>query len=126
MPVITFLSFRSTRFFNYVAMFDRKVTSSHRFDYFLLKIVFLYNLLAVIYEKKVLSSYQDKYVRSQMYHIVKDVVSLITMSSENHCLAALSQPVSHFQNRRVSTSKLGQLTCFISLRDIVNIAKIHR
>ena len=33
------------------------------------------------------------YVRSQMYHIVKDVASLITMSSENHSLTALSLQV---------------------------------
>ena len=61
-----------------------------------------------------------------MYHILKDVASLITMSSENHSLTALSQQVSHFQTRRFNTSKLDQLTCFTSLRDIVNIAKIDR
>ena len=33
--------------------------------------------------------------------------------------------VSHRQTRRINTSKLSQLTCFTSLRDIVNIAKIH-
>ena len=76
--------------------------------------------------KRVLNSYQDKYVRSQMYHIVKDVASLITMSSENHRLTAPSQRVSHFQTQRFNTPKLGQLTCFTSLRDIMNIAKIHR
>ena len=35
-----------------------------------------------------------------MHHIVKDVASLITMSSENHSLTALFQRVSHFQTRR--------------------------
>ena len=34
---------------------DRKVASSQRFDYFLLKIIFFYNLLAVIYDKKFLT-----------------------------------------------------------------------
>ena len=58
-----------------------------------------------------------------MYHIVKDVASLITTLLENHSLTALSQLVSHFQTRRFNTYKLGQLT---SLRDIENIAKIHR
>ena len=53
-----------------------------------------------------------------MYHIVKDVASLITMSSENHSLTALSLLVSHLQTRRVYTSILGQLTCFTSLRDV--------
>ena len=54
---------------------------------------------------------------------VSDVASLITMSSENHSLMALPLQVSHSQTLRVNTSKLGQLTCFTSLRDIVNIAK---
>ena len=43
MLVITFLSFRSTRFLMAclpVVMFDRKLASSHRFDYFFLKIIF--------------------------------------------------------------------------------------
>ena len=44
-----------------------------------------------------------------------DVASLITMSSENHRLTALSHRVSYFQTRRVSTSKVGQLTWFTSL-----------
>ena len=61
-----------------------------------------------------------------MYHIVKDVASLITKSSENHSLAALSLQVSHLQTRRVTTPELGQLTCFTSLQDIMNIAKIRR
>ena len=65
------------------------------------------------------------YVRSQMYHIFKDAASLITMSSENHRLTALSHRVSHFQTWRVNTSKLGELTCSTSLRNIMNIAKIH-
>ena len=47
--------------------------------------------------------------------------NLITMSSENHSITALSLRVSHFQTRRVNTPKLGQLTCF--LRDILNIKK---
>ena len=58
-----------------------------------------------------------------MYHIVKDVASSIKMSSENHRLTALSKQVSHFQTGRGNTFKLSQLTCFTSLRDIVNIAK---
>ena len=58
-----------------------------------------------------------------MYHIVKDVASLITMSLENHCLTVLSQRASHFQTRRLNTFKLSQLTCFTSLRDILKIAK---
>ena len=58
-----------------------------------------------------------------MYHIVKDIASLIRMSSENHHSLALSQRVSHLQTRRVNTSELGQLT---SLWDALNIAKIHR
>ena len=45
-----------------------------------------------------------------MYHIVKDVASLITMSSENQSLTALSLRVSHLQTGRLNTSKLGQLT----------------
>ena len=61
-----------------------------------------------------------------MYHIVKDVASLITTSSEHHCLTALSQRASHFLTGRVYTSKLDQLPCFNFLRDIVNIAKIYR
>ena len=36
------LSFRSIRFLMQFAMFDRKMTLSHQFDYFLLKIVFIY------------------------------------------------------------------------------------
>ena len=44
-----------------------------------------------------------------MYHIIKDVASLITMSSENHRLTAISHRVSHFQTQRVNTFKLGQL-----------------
>ena len=61
-----------------------------------------------------------------MYHIVKNVASLITMSSGKCRLKALSQRVSLFQTRRFKTPKFGQLTYFTSLRDIVNIAKIHR
>ena len=60
-----------------------------------------------------------------MLHIVKDVASLITMLSKNHSLMALPPRVSHLKTRRVNTSILGQLTCFTSLRDIVNIAEIH-
>ena len=52
-----------------------------------------------------------------MYHIVKDVAGLITMSSENHFLTALSQQASHFQRRRLNTSKFGQLTCFTGHRE---------
>ena len=106
-------------------MFDWKVTSNRRFDYFLLK-CFFYNLLAVIYDKKVFNSYQDKYVRSQMYHIVKDIASSIRMSSENHHSTALSKRVSHLETRRVNTSELGQLTCSTSLWDAMKIARIHR
>ena len=32
----------------------------------------------------------------------------------------------HIRTERVNTAKLGRLTCFESLWDIVNIAKIHR
>ena len=32
----------------------------------------------------------------------------------------------HFKTGRLNTFKLGRLTCSKSLRDIVNIAKIHR
>ena len=39
---------------------------------------------------------------SQMYHIVKDVVSLIAMSSENHRLTVLSHG-SHIFKREGST-----------------------
>ena len=53
-----------------------------------------------------------------MYHIVKDVASLITMPSKKQHLTALTQRLSHFQTRRVNTSKLGRLTCFTSVRDI--------
>ena len=60
-------------------LLDRKVLSSQGFDYFLLKI-FFYNLLAVIYDKKFLTRIRiSVYLRSQMYHIIKDVASLITM-----------------------------------------------
>ena len=38
----------------------------------------------------------------------------------------LSQRATHSKTGRVSTAKLGRLTYFKSLRDIVNIAKIHR
>ena len=51
-----------------------------------------------------------------MYHIVKDVASLITMSLENS-LTALSLRVLYLQTRRVNTSELGQLTC---LKGVVN------
>ena len=51
-------------------------------------IISFYNLLAVIYDKKILNPYKDKCVKSQMYHIVKDVASLITLSSEKHNLTA--------------------------------------
>ena len=61
-----------------------------------------------------------------MYHIVKDAVSLTTMSSGKHRLTALSQRVSLFRTRRYKTPKFGQLTYFTSFRDIVNIAKIDR
>ena len=49
MSVITFYSFRSARFSMPcfpVAVFDRKVVSSHRFDYFLL---FLLKFFLIIY-----------------------------------------------------------------------------
>ena len=49
-----------------------------------------------------------------MYHIVKDVASLITMSSENHSLTALFLRIPHFQTRRLDTPKRVQLTCFTS------------
>ena len=38
----------------------------------------------------------------------------------------LFQRASHLKTGRVNTPKFGQLTCFKYLRDIVNIAKIHR
>ena len=50
----------------------------HQFNYSLLKIVSYY-LLAVIYD----NNCYEKYVRFQMYHIVKDVASLITTPSGN-------------------------------------------
>ena len=59
-----------------------------------------------------------------VYQIVKDVANLIT-SSENHCLMVLSGRVSHVQTGMINTSKFGQLTCFKSLWDIINIAKIQ-
>ena len=74
-------------FFNGVAMFARKDS-------------FFYNLLAVIYVKKFLTRIR---ISINVYHIVKDVASLITMSSKNHRLTALSQRVAHFKTRRVNT-----------------------
>ena len=47
-----------------------------------------------------------------MYHMGKDPAKLITMSSEIHSLTVLSQRVSHFQTRKVNSSKLGGLTMF--------------
>ena len=60
-----------------------------------------------------------------MHHIVKYVANLITMSSENHSLTTLPLRVSHLKTRKLYTAKLGRLTFFKSLLDIVNIAKIH-
>ena len=60
-----------------------------------------------------------------MYHIVTDVANLITMSSENHSLATISLRISHLQTRSLYRAKLSRLTCFKSLLDIVNIAKIQ-
>ena len=57
-----------------------------------------------------------------MYHIVKDVAFLITTSSGNDYFPSGS----HISKREGSKDKLSRLTCFKSLRDIVNIAKIHR
>ena len=48
------------------------------------------------------------------------------MSSGNCRLTALSQRVSLFRTQRFKTPKLGQLTYFTYLQNIVNIAKIHR
>ena len=99
--------------FNEVAMFDRKVISSHQFDYSLLKIFFI-NLLAVIYDKKFLTR-----IRISMWCLI-----CITSSKKfnlnvigKSLLNVLSRRVSHFKTRRVNTSKLGQLTCFTSLED---------
>ena len=63
------------------------------------------------------------YVRAQ---IVKYAASLTTVSLGNRRLTANSQWVSLFRTPRFKTPKLDQLTDFISLQDIVNIAKIHR
>ena len=54
----------------------------HQFYYFLLKIVCFFNLLAAIYDKMFLTRIRI-YIRFPMYHIVKDVASLITTSSRN-------------------------------------------
>ena len=65
------------------------------------------------------------YVRSQMYHIVKDAPSLTTMSSGKLRLGlpGISQRVSLFRTQRFKPPKFGHLTYFTFLRDIVNIAK---
>ena len=41
---------------------------------------------------------------SEMYHIVKEVASLFTMSSENHSLTALCLRVLHLQTRRLNSA----------------------
>ena len=51
---------------------------------------------------KIINSYYDKYVRSQMYHSVKDVASLITMSSENQRLTGFPNG-SHISKQEGST-----------------------
>ena len=57
-----------------------------------------------------------------MYHIVKDVATLITTSSENGRFP--NGP--HISKQNAQQGKLGHSTCFKSLRDIVNVAKIYR
>ena len=54
MSIITFLSFRSTRFIMDFVIFDRKKNMSHQFYYFLPN--FFYNLPAVIYDNFFLTS----------------------------------------------------------------------
>ena len=58
-----------------------------------------------------------------MYHIVKDVASLITMSSGKRRFNSGFPTGLTFQNTKFNTPKLGQLACFTSSRDIMNIAK---
>ena len=82
MPVITFLSFRSTRFILDLSFLTGKGNQSPIL-LFPFKDSFCFNVLAAIYDKK----YYEKYVRSQMYHIVKDVTSLIITLSKNHSFA---------------------------------------
>ena len=60
-----------------------------------------------------------------MYHIVKVCIQHHRKMTSLYSLP-LFQRASHLKTGRVNTSKLGQLTCFKSLREIVNIAKIHR
>ena len=86
----------------------------HQFIYFLL--TFFVIILAVMYDKKFILNLIRRSIRSQIYHIVKDVASLITTSSENDVFLAGHT----FETRRLNTAELGQL------RDIVNITKIHR
>ena len=60
-----------------------------------------------------------------MYHMVKEVASLIKCHRKMTAFLTMLT-VTYFKTESLYTAKLGRLTCFISLRDIVNIAKIHR
>ena len=79
----------------------------HQFIYFLL--TFFVIILAVMYDKKFILNLIRRSIRSQIYHIVKDVASLITTSSENDFFLAGHT----FETRRLNTAKLGLLTCIV-------------
>ena len=52
-----------------------------------------------------------------MYHIVKDVANLITLSSENHSLTALSLRVSHTKGLHFYTRPIDMLYIFAGHRE---------